>query len=250
LDAAPDGLGINNNSYVEITIWDNASTDGTRTWLKYLEHDLIDEIILSDENVGLAKPMNYMFKKYKDRDFVVKVDNDTVLPPFWLDQLKMGYFYMEHNHKNTSVGAISGWCLRPWGMQTDEWYNGMRTIEFPNDIKLKENSYICGTGVLINMNMIRERGLLFEGEPCLLGGWTSYCRIANDFDKWRFYFHMDVPLRLLNIRSNHVLSNDFPEYDLEMKKVRAEGDAWWTGMGGLANIKKFVEGNGGYKPLQ
>ncbi len=98
------------------------------------------------------------------------------------------------------------------------------------------------------MDMIRERGLLFEGEECIIGGWTSYCRIANE-TKWNFYFHMDVDLKLLNIESNHVLSNDFPEYDAEMKQIRDEGDKWWVSIGGTEGIKKLVKEAGGYEKL-
>ena len=242
-----------NNGCLKITIWDNASTDGTKTYLKYLEHSAIDEIILSDENVGLAKPMNYMFRKYKNFEYVAKVDNDTVLPYGWEANLRYAYDVIDREkihvreEARMRVGAISGWCLRPWGEQTDKWYQDMISVNVQG-IPLKLNSYICGTGVLINMDMIRERGLLFEGEKCIIGGWTSYCRIAHD-DGWKFFFHMDVDLKLLNIESNHVLSNDFPEYDARMKVIRDDGDKWWVSINGTHGIRKLVAKAGGYEKL-
>jgi hypothetical protein len=222
------------NGSIKITIWDNNSTDG------------------SDENVGLAKPMNYMFRKYKDFQYIAKVDNDTVLPFGWAANLNYAYDVL--NRKNfKNIGGVSGWCLRPWGEQTDTWYNNMQVVDYKTSgvggFSLRRNSYICGTGVLINMDMIRERGLLFEGEACIIGGWTSYCRIAHE-DGWNFYFHMGVDLKLLNIESNHVLSNDFPEYDAKMKKVRDEGDKWWVSINGTEGIRKLVAEAGGYEELR
>jgi hypothetical protein len=233
-------LASDSNGSIKITIWDNNSTDGTRTYLKYLKHKAIDEIILSDENVGLAKPMNYMFRKFG-----------------WAVNLMYAYDILNRNEKNLDprrranyefkMGAISGWAFRPWGEQTDEWYSGMPEVSLEG-ISLKLNSYICGTGVIINMNMIRERGLLFEGEECIIGGWTSYCRIAHE-DGWKFGFHMDVFLKLLNLDGNHALSNDFPEYDAAMKVVREEGDKWWVKISGTQGIRKLVEAAGGYEKL-
>lgn len=244
LNAILNNSGLN----IKVTIWDNASTDGTRVYLKYLEHKNIEEIILSEENVGLAKPMNYMFRKYKDFDIVAKVDNDTVLPFGWSAILRYAYDVLNREGLQ-NTGAISGWCLRPWGEHTENWYQGMPNVNLKTkNINLKSNSYICGTGVLINMDMIRERGLLFEGEKCIIGGWTSYCRIAHE-DGWKFYFHMGVPLNLLNIESDHVLSNDFPEYDKKMKKIRDDGDEWWVSINGTQGIRKLVKEAGGYEKL-
>lgn len=236
----------------KITIFDNNSTDDTRVWLKYLNHPDIEEIILSPENVGLAKPMNDFFRKHKDAKFVCKVDNDTVLPKFWLSKLLASMRWYETFPKAFyyTPGAISGYCLRPNGLTAKEWYASMEEHVFPTGT-LRRNSYICGTGVLINMDMIREVGLLSESEPCLMGGWTSYCRIINDIiGGWSFYFDMNVFVKLLNLESDHTLSNDFPEYDEEMKKVRDEGNKWWEDQKGLGNVYQYILDNGGFEKLE
>lgn len=237
------GLGV------KITIWDNNSTDDTRVWLKHLQHPDIEEIVLSPKNLGIAKPMNYFLRKYKDSEFVCKVDNDTVLQRNWLTKLLATYRWYEtfpQHFEEGKIGAISGYCLRPGGMTADAWYKSMKKYTTPSG-ELRKNSYICGTGVLINMDMIREVGFLSESEPCLMGGWTSYCRIISDIiGGYHFYFDMNVFCQLLNLVEDHKLSGDFPEYDLEMKKVRDEGNDWWEKQGGLENIYKHILANGGF----
>lgn len=235
----------------KITILDNNSTDDTRVWLKNLRHPNIEEIILSPENVGLAKPMNDFFRKYKDAEVVCKVDNDTVLPKFWLTKLLASYRWYETFPQmfQGKPGAISGYCLRPNGLTAKDWYASMPEHVLPTT-KLRRNAYICGTGVLINMSMIRDVGLLSESEPCLMGGWTSYCRIVSDIlNKYDFYFDMDVFINLLNLEADHKLSGDFPEYDEEMVKVRDEGNEWWEAQGGLEGIYKYILENGGFPRL-
>lgn len=237
----------------KITIFDNNSTDDTRVWLKHLRHPSIEEIILSPENVGLAKPMNAFFRKHKDAEVVCKVDNDTVLPRFWLTRLLAAYRWQEtfpDMFAPGGIGAISGWCLRPGGLTAKEWYNSMQEHVLPTG-SLRRNSYICGTGVLVNMDMVREIGLLSESEPCLMGGWTSYCRIISDLiGGWSFYFDMSMFVKLLNLEADHKLSNDFPEYDKEMAKVRDDGNEWWESQGGLEGIYKYILENGGFEKLE
>ena len=236
-----------------ITIYDNNSTDGTRTWLKHLKHPDLKEVLLAPKNVGLARPMNRHFQIYRDAELVCKVDNDTVLPKFWLTHLLSSMRWREtfpDKFAKGGVGAVSGYCLRPSGMTAKEWYNGMPEHELPGGTKLRRNSYICGTGVLINMDMIRSVGLLSESEPCLMGGWTSYCRIVSDIiGGWNFYFDMSVFVRLLNLEADHKLSNDFPEYDEEMAKVRDEGNEWWEAQGSLKGVHEHILSHGGFEKL-
>ena len=233
----------------KITIWDNDSTDDTKVWLKHLNHPDIEEIVVAQENLGIAKPMNYFLRKYKGHDFVCKVDNDTILPKFWLSMLLANYSYYDTHPQlfpEGQIGAVSGFCLRPGGLTADDWYRSMKKHEILGK-ELRQNSYICGTGVVINMNMIREIGFLSESEPCLMGGWTSYCRIVNDFiGGYNFFFDMDVYCNLLNLRDDHKLSGDFPEYDKEMEKVRDDGNEWWEKQGGLNGIYKHILANGGF----
>lgn len=233
----------------KITIVDNNSTDGTQVWLKNLLHSDIEEVIFSPENMGLARPMNEFFRKHRDYKFVAKVDNDTILPRLWLAKLVDS---MEKGKETLGrTGAISGWCLRPGGMTAENWYRSMVAYELSDGTKMKRNSYICGTGVLINMDLIRTIGLLSESEPCLLGGWTAYCRIVSEIlGGFNFYFNMSVFINLLNLAGDHKLSGDLPEYDEELRDMRNEGNRWWEAQGGLPGVYKFILNNGGFRNIE
>ena len=232
----------------KITIFDNNSVDGTKVWLKYLDHPDLENIIYSPENIGLAKPMNRFFREHRDSEFVCKVDNDTTLPKFWLAELLDS---MQEDVLLGPVGAISGHCLRPSGMTAKDWYKSMAEYELPNGTKLRRNSYICGTGVLINMKLIRSVGLLSESEPCLMGGWTAYCRIVSDIlGGFSFYFNMSIPINLFNLEADHKLSGDLPEYDEQMRTIRNEGNQWWEAQNGLHGVYKYIMDNGGFEKLE
>lgn len=254
---------------IELMIWDNASTDGTVEWLReyvalrIFPNTVAVSIEYSGKNVGLAPAMNAFFRKYSTVPYVVKVDNDTVMPDNWLADLMevMECAIPVTLPGGKKLGAVSGTCLRPYGLTADEWYAGMPWTSFKSGDyvhKLYFNSYCLGTGVLINMDMIRERGLLFEkfprapgaapDDPCLISGWGAYIREAHEYEYWKFALYSKVPVNLLNLKADHVLSNDYPEYDAEVTKVRDEGNAWWESVGGLPGVRKYVQDHGGLEP--
>jgi glycosyltransferase involved in cell wall biosynthesis len=234
---------------VSVTIWDNGSTDGTKTWLKYLDREkyCIEEIVDRPSNEGLPRAVNYFFRKHHDAKFVVKMDNDTVAPDLWLLNLLEAFRLFGDSHK---MGAVSGTCLRPNGLTFQEWADRhMKTVPCLKH-HLHFNGYVLGTCVLINMEMIRQRGLLFERLPSKIGGWTDYTRIASEIEgSWNFAFYSKVPVKLLNLAAEHVLSDDYPEYDREILEVRTNGNAWWDAVGGLSGVKRFIDDHGGLMPL-
>jgi len=201
---------------ITITIWDNGSQPDTIEWLKEIERSWVPvrKILFHKQNLGLAKAMNWFFRKHHDAQYVVKVDNDTVLPKDWLVKLVEGMWkanqlarasQMRGYYGLNRIGAVSGTCLRPDGWTWDEWVeNAMRTFKLEDETKLHLNDYICGTGLLINMNMIRHRGLLFEDFPAAIGGWTDYTRVAAKKNEWSFAFYSEVYLNLLNLAREHV----------------------------------------------
>jgi glycosyltransferase involved in cell wall biosynthesis len=238
---------------VQVMIYDNGSTDGTAEWLDTMSlYGDIRQILTPGKNRGLAHAMNQFFRQYSEYPFVAKIDNDTVMPDNWLRDLMD---VMTDPRRDPKLGAVSGTCLRPYGDTFAEWVSKhMKTARFRKHF-LHYNSYVLGTGVLINMDLIRERGLLFEkfprspeagpDDPCLISGWTAYIRAAHEYEGWKFAFYSKVPVNLLNIKEEHVLSNDYPEYDAEVQKVRDEGNAWWESVGGLDGVEKYVKEHGG-----
>ncbi len=242
---------------VAVTMWDNGSTDATREWMESIPLDTVVRKVHAGRNYGLAVAMNDFFIMNARYPFVVKVDNDTVLPANWLRDLMD---VMTDSSREAMLGAVSGTCLRPYGDTFKDWVEKYMVTRPFGDHKLHYNSYVLGTGVLINMELIRKRGLLFEkfpraigsgpDDPCLISGWTAYIRAAHEYEGWKFAFYSKVPVQLLNIKEEHVLSNDYPEYDAEIQKVRDEGNAWWESVGGLDGVEQYVKTHGGLESLE
>ena len=72
------------NTY-EIIVVDNNSTDGTREWLKE-QKDI--KLILNDENVGFPKGCNIGIAASEKENDILFLNNDTIVTPRWLDNLK------------------------------------------------------------------------------------------------------------------------------------------------------------------
>lgn len=68
----------------DVIVIDNGSTDGTVDYLKSLSGF---ELVLKKENTGISGAMNTFFDMTKNAKYVGKVDNDTLVPENWLDDL-------------------------------------------------------------------------------------------------------------------------------------------------------------------
>jgi|18_taG_2_1085343.scaffolds.fasta_scaffold02218_3 glycosyltransferase involved in cell wall biosynthesis len=72
----------------EIIIIDNGSMDGTDAFLyKFRSHRKIKKIIFNNENKGIGGAMNQFLELTKDNEFIAKVDDDTIVPTNWLNDL-------------------------------------------------------------------------------------------------------------------------------------------------------------------
>lgn len=72
-----------------LTVVDNASTDGTREYLTALKQlGVIKNLVLLDENVGVAKASNLAWSQEPSAEFYLKLDNDIVIQkPGWLTKM-------------------------------------------------------------------------------------------------------------------------------------------------------------------
>lgn len=86
-----------------VRIVDNASTDGTREYLRALEHPRISAIVLNDENVGISPVTNALWAE-SGADLVGKVDNDILLPDRWLEPI-----VAVHERADPRIGVV-GLC--------------------------------------------------------------------------------------------------------------------------------------------
>ena len=91
------------NTY-EIVVVDNNSTDGTREWLKE-QKDIM--LILNDENVGFPKGCNIGIVNSQKENDILLLNNDTVVTPRWLDNLKACVY---SDDKIGGVASITNNC--------------------------------------------------------------------------------------------------------------------------------------------
>ncbi|MDY0301718.1 MAG: glycosyltransferase [Trichlorobacter sp.] len=81
-------VGYTDFPYV-LTVIDNNSSDGTREYLSQLKQSgVIHNLILLDENVGVAKASNLAWSLEPNADYYLKLDNDIVIQKMgWLTGL-------------------------------------------------------------------------------------------------------------------------------------------------------------------
>lgn len=72
-----------------LTVIDNASDDGTRQFLQeQKQRGIIKNLVLLDENVGVAKASNLAWSLEPQADYYLKLDNDIVVQkPGWLEAM-------------------------------------------------------------------------------------------------------------------------------------------------------------------
>jgi len=89
-----------------LTIWDNASTDGTQQFLKTVNDPRIVDIIFSQTNKGQTYVTNKIWSE-SSAELVGKVDNDCFVTPGWTKILAQA-------HKDLpNLGVVGCWQFFP-----------------------------------------------------------------------------------------------------------------------------------------
>jgi len=89
---------------IELIIVDNASTDGTREYLKELAQERENvEVIFNDRNEGFARANNQGILAATG-EWIVLLNNDTIVTRGWLGRLIR---YLEHDPKTGMVGPVT-----------------------------------------------------------------------------------------------------------------------------------------------
>lgn len=136
-----------------LTIWDNASTDGTAEYLRDCVRDRrIIDLILSNKNVGQIAAVNEIWRASK-ADLLGKLDNDCIVSPGWTRVLSRAHADIPQ------LGAIACWHYFPDDFDYDrakhkiQEFNGHRILRHP---------WICGTGFLIKRPTFERLGPIQE----------------------------------------------------------------------------------------
>jgi glycosyltransferase involved in cell wall biosynthesis len=132
-----------------LTIWDNASTDGTVEYLKNEVNDpRISDIVFSKRNVGQAAAVNEIWSKSK-ADLLGKLDNDCIVTPGWTRILAQA-------HKDIpNLGVVACWHFPP---EDFDYERAKHKIQKFGNHQIFRHPWTCGTGLLIKRETFKRMG--------------------------------------------------------------------------------------------
>ena len=169
-----------------LTIWDNASTDGTVEYLKNEMNDpRISDVIFSKDNIGQAAAVNQVWSRSK-ADLLGKLDNDCLVTPGWTRKLTQA-------HKDIdNLGVIACWHFPPEDFDYERAKHKIQTL---NGHQIFRHPWTCGTGLLIKRDTFKMFGSMTTGK-----GTTQYwlkIALAGFVNGYYYPFiyqeHMDDP---------------------------------------------------------
>lgn len=170
-----------------LTIWDNASTDGTVEYLKNeVNGSRIADIIFSKENVGQTAAVNTIWSNSK-ADLLGKLDNDCLVTPGWTRILAQA-----HNDIS-NLGVVACWHYRPDDFDYERAKHKIQTF---GKHQIFRHPWTCGTGLLIKRSTYLKFGPI-HGDGTT-GFWVKLAvnRYINGFYYPLVYQeHMDDPKR-------------------------------------------------------
>jgi len=185
-----------------LTIWDNASTDGT---VEYLKNEMSDKrmanIIFSKENVGQIAAVNQVWSRSK-ADLLGKLDNDCLVTPGWTRILAQAH------EDIPQLGVVACWHFPPEDFDYERAKHKIHTF---NGHRIFRHPWTCGTGLLVKRNTFERFGAI-QGKgttkywlKIALGGY-----INGYYYPFIYQEHMDDP------KSKHCMLKD----DESIRKYR------------------------------
>ena len=151
----------------DLYIVDNYSTDGTREWLETvrLEYpDRIKDIRFNPTNEGLPGPTNDFWRRV-DSELIGKVDNDTLVPPGWLERL------VEAHQKIPELAVVGGYHFRPEDFDDN---SARSRLYAHNGIKILPDMHIGGCCYLMKKSIQKVFGPMKFNPALKIHGWTEY----------------------------------------------------------------------------
>lgn len=140
----------------EIIVVDNNSTDGTRDWLKS-QDDIIS--ILNDENLGFPAGCNIGIKAAKKDNNILLLNNDTVLTPRWLDNLKIALYSSD---TVAAVGPTSNCVANQQSIPFPYEEDMDLMIKFADEINISDPRKWESKLLLIGYCMLLKRSAFME----------------------------------------------------------------------------------------
>ena len=197
-----DGIG-------EVYIIDNCSQDGTVEYLESISHDMIKMKIFNDDNKGVGGAMNQFFHEITYREspkYFAKVDNDTIVPEGWLDELVMvmeseDVDFIQAKHHFIANG------IKDWNHLLKS-YKSKKV--FGNNLIYRSN--VGGSGIIGKVDKVGH----IDEESGKLVGWSIY---QENNEELISAFYDGVEIDVLDIDDYNVLKLDDLEYHVSTGRM-------------------------------
>ncbi|HUW19293.1 MAG TPA: glycosyltransferase [Sedimentisphaerales bacterium] len=181
-----------------LTIWDNASTDGTVEYLRNEVNDQrVDDIVFSEKNMGHTAAINEVWGKSK-ADLLGKLDNDCLVTPGWTRTLAQAHYDIPN------LGVIACWHFFPEDFDYEQARHKIQTF---GKHRIFRHPWTCGTGLLVKRRTFERFGPIQSRGRGTTQYWLQMAR-AGYINGWYyplvFQEHMDDP------RSQHSRVNRMP----------------------------------------
>ena len=143
----------------EIIVVDNASTDGTISWLKE-QSDIIT--IFNKDNLGFPKGCNQGIEIAQGSEILL-LNNDVIVTPKWLEQMLEALYSSE---KVGAVGPVTNYA--PGQEITVTYQNEAEMVSFASEVtekfknKWSQKTKLIGFCLLFKKSVLDEVGLLDE----------------------------------------------------------------------------------------
>ncbi len=132
-----------------LTIWDNASDDGTREYLhREVSDPRIVDLVLSKDNVGQAAAVNTIWAK-SDADLLGKLDNDCLLTPGWTRTLARAHEDLPE------LGTIACWH---YFLDDFDLERARHKIQRFGEHQILRHPFTPGTGLLFKREWFERFG--------------------------------------------------------------------------------------------
>ncbi len=132
-----------------LTIWDNASTDGT---VEYLKNEVKDrrivDIVFSKSNVGQTVAVNAIWSRSK-ADLIGKLDNDCLMTPGWTRILAQAHLDI------LNLGVVACWHFFPEDFDYEQAKHKIQTF---GKHQIFRHPWTCGTGLLLKRETFERLG--------------------------------------------------------------------------------------------
>lgn len=133
----------------DLTIWDNASTDGTAEYLRdQIDDPRIVDLVLSRENIGQTAAVNRIWADSK-ADLLGKLDNDCIVTPGWTRTLA------EAHRDIPNLGVVACWHFLP---EDFDYERAKHKIQTFGRHQIFRHPWTCGTGLLIKRETFKRFG--------------------------------------------------------------------------------------------